>query len=187
VPPSFVYGHQISVKGTLRSGGSGVDRQDVALFYRPKGSSDAFKELSTKSVTNADGVAIFAGFKPSTPVQVELRFAGTSSYAAATSSPASIGEELSVTLKSSTKKATPKSTVRFTGTVAPAQRGKQVKLQVREGQRWVTVATTRLTATSKYSLELKLAKMGKFSYRILVGSLGAYAQSTSPTLALTVS
>lgn len=181
-----VYGHQVTVKGTLRANGSALAGQDVTLFYRPKGSTGAFKQFSTRAVTNAGGVATFSTFKATTPVQIELRFAGTSSYAAATSSPANVAEELSITLKSTARRAKPRSTVTLSGVVAPAQRGKQVKLQVREGQRWVTITTTKLTAASRYTLKLKPLKAGKFSYRTLVGSLGGYSQSTSPTLAVTV-
>jgi hypothetical protein len=185
-PSTIVYGKTITVRGTLTSGGAALAGQKVALLYRLRGSSDAFKQFPALGTTNSQGVVRFSSFKPTTPVQIELTFAGNNSYLMATSSPAEVAEDLDVTLKASTEKLKSRRTVTFTGAIAPDQRGKQVELQVQNGKRWVKVADTRLTAAGRYTLKLRLTKAGRFSYRILAAGLAPYASSTSATVKVTV-
>jgi hypothetical protein len=149
------------------------------LLYKLKGSGGSFQQFPTTGTTNAKGVVTFTTFKPTTPVDVELRFAGNVSYLKATSSAADVAEGFRITLKASAQKLKPKHTVTFSGVVDPAGAERQVELQVLKGKSWVRVTTAKLTDESRYTFKLKLTKAGSFSYRILADALSPYAASTS--------
>jgi hypothetical protein len=87
---------------------------------------------------------------------------------------------------------TPKrgSRVRFSGRVAPAHDGAQVRIQRRTATGWTTVARTTLadagTEVSKYSKRVRVRRSGTYRVRVLSGDTDHLA-GTSPRRRLTVS
>jgi predicted RNA-binding protein with TRAM domain len=182
-----VYGKAITVSGKLTAGGAGLPGEPVTLLYRLKGSGGSFQQFRTLDTTNAKGVVTFTTFKPTTPVDVELRFGGNVSYLTTTSEVAHVAEGLEITLKASAQKLKPKRTVTFTGAVEPAGADRHVELQVLKGKNWVKVAAAKLTGSGRYTLKLKPGNAGKFSYRILADGIAPYTASMSNTVHIAVS
>jgi hypothetical protein len=184
-PTSVVYGHAVTVSGVLTSGGHALAGKTVTLYYRKVGVTPytKFPATATSGVT---GAVSFTTFKPTTPVQVLLVYAGTSAYAESNSAVKSIAEQLALTISESGKAATGKS-LTFTGAVSPNEKGATVCLQRKSGSSWTNVASGKLSSVSKYSLALKLKSKGKFTYRVLVNAVGGFSQSLSSTKSISVS
>lgn len=185
-PATVLYGQAITVTGTLKTGATGVAGQLVALLHHPLGDTGAFTRFPTLARTGPAGTVSFTTFNPTTPVQIELSFAGAGTYAASTSSTVNVAETPSITLTLSRSKVKPKKTVIFTGAVAPNDKGRQVQLQRQVGTTWVKVATATVTAASKYKFKVKPKAAGKFVYRVSIGAIGRFGSATSSTVTLTV-
>jgi hypothetical protein len=94
---------------------------------------------------------------------VTLAFVLAGTEAAQAKSPFSV----SITLKSASTTELGKS-VSIAGTVSPNAKGKTVSIQRRYGSgSWKTVATKKLTSTSKYSASIKTTAGGPTSYRVV--------------------
>jgi hypothetical protein len=159
----------------------------VALLYRPLGGAGTLTRFPTLASTGPTGTVTFTTFKPTTPVQIELSFAGAGAYAASTSSMVNVAETPSISLRLSSKKVKPKKTVRFAGAVAPDDAGKQVQLQRQVGNKWVNVTAARLSGASKYKFKVKTKGAGKFVYRVSIAAIGRFGGAASSTVTLTVS
>jgi predicted RNA-binding protein with TRAM domain len=185
-PTTVVYGKTIAVTGTLKASGTGLGGQQVALLYRPLGSTGTFTRFPSPASTGPTGTVSFTTFKPTTPVQIELSFASAGAYAASTSSTVNVAETPTVSLRLSSKKVKPQKTVTFTGAVAPNDKGKEVQLQRQVGRRWVKVTTAKLTAASKYTLRVKTRAAGRVVYRVSIAAIGPFGSATSSTVRLIV-
>jgi len=53
------------------------------------------------------------------------------------------------------------------GTLYPGKAGRSVKLQLRRGSRWVTVARTKTRARGRYSVHTTLRRIGSYKLRVL--------------------
>jgi hypothetical protein len=53
------------------------------------------------------------------------------------------------------------------GTLYPGKAGRSVKLQVRRGSRWVTVARTKTRTRGRYSVHATLRRIGSYKLRVL--------------------
>jgi hypothetical protein len=70
---------------------------------------------------------------------------------------------------------------RFKGTVSPATEGQPVQLQRLEGNKWVTVATTHVSAgsSSAYSFKIRRGVSGSYRYRTFAPSYAGGAATAS--------
>jgi Bacterial Ig-like domain (group 1)/Carboxypeptidase regulatory-like domain len=188
-PSPVVYGKAIKVTGTLTAAGHALPGQTVALLYRKAGSTGAYSRFGTTAKSGATGAVSITTFTPTTPVQVELSYAGSSSgasaYDSATSPTKTVAQERVVTI-TAPKSAAKGKTAAFTGAVTPKQTGLTVYLQRKSGTSWKAVGTAKLTAAGKYSIKLKLATKGTFTYRVLVKTSSGFSQSVSATKSIKV-
>jgi len=184
-PTLATYGKAITVSGTLTSAGQPLAGRTVLLYYRKLGSTGAYTHFPTTATSNASGVVTFTTFKPTTPVQISLAFAGTNIYGNSSSAVQKIDEQLALTI-SAPGTGTKGKKVKFTGAASPNKHGVTVYLQRQSGSSWTTVGSKKLTSASKYSIALKLASKGKFTYRVLVKAVGGFSQSVSSTKSLKV-
>ncbi|MGQ0845227.1 MAG: RCC1 domain-containing protein [Sporichthyaceae bacterium] len=93
-----------------------------------------------------------------------------------------------MTLKRSTTTVTPLQSVTFTGTSTPAAPGRPVTVQEKVGTSWRTVASTKLTSSSSFSVPLQLdAPTRTLTYRASLAATKTLAAATSATTTVAVS
>src|SRR5436190_2414640 len=86
-----------------------------------------------------------------------------------------------VSLKASDTAPAPGERVVFRGRVTPSAAGKRLRFQQRDGGRWRTVATPRVSDSSYFSLARRLTSAGSVAYRVQLPGGAQSAASFSPT------
>ena len=162
----MTFGRSVTISGTTKNipSGTTIELQQNPYPYT------AFKSTGKTAVVDPAGNYSIAGVVPAMHTQYKVT--------AKTSPPTESGTafvRVRIRVSFKVSDATPKrgTSVRFSGTAAPAHDGKPVLIQKKTASGYKTVARTVLldngTATSKYSKRLKIRASA--TYRVVVQSL----------------
>jgi hypothetical protein len=184
-PTSLVAGRQGALAGRLTDAGAGtaLGSRDVEVWSAPKGSG-SWTKLATVTTDTTGRYTL--GVSPTTTTDYRTTFAGEDGRLGATSvrRGVSVGRlvDLTVNRTSGSRHA------RFTlgSEVSPAASGAVVTLQRHYSSGWRTVATKRLSSTSKAGFIVRPNRHGRFSYRVRKGADSGHVASVSGTLGVTV-
>ena len=158
--PSVVFGHSVTISGTLKGGaaGTGIQLQQNPYPY------NGFKNAGKNASVNPDGTYAISGVVPDKHTQYRVQAQTKPSSVSGT---VFVRVRLAVTFKVSD--ATPKrgQRVTFSGTAAPEHDGKAVLIQKRTSTgRYRTLARTVLlddgTKDSKWSKGMRIRSNGRF-------------------------
>jgi hypothetical protein len=100
-----------------------------------------------------------------------------------------VGQPFTVTAKAKAKTIKVGKKITISGRVAPrvsARKDRTVQLQVASGTTWKKVASTKTSASGRYSLTIKAKRKGTYEYRVVKTSAGGRPAASSPTVAITV-
>ncbi|MPZ97690.1 MAG: hypothetical protein GEU96_22910, partial [Propionibacteriales bacterium] len=163
--PSIVsYGTSTSITGVVKRPSGDPVAGAPARLYRRATSSSAWSQVA--STTASDTGAYAFSFKPSRNYQYQVRFAGTTTYAASTSGAVTVRVSPVVTRTVSAWSRRVGQTVTFSGSVSPRHPGSTVYLQRFTGGAWRNAKSGRLSSTSRYAIAWTIDKPYTYSWRV---------------------
>jgi hypothetical protein len=162
---TIVAGSPVTLTGKLTSAsGAPVGGQPVTLS--PGGAS---------ARTSPAGTVSFV-LKPGANARYHLTFAGSGGLGSSSSSPVAVAvaPKIKLTVKHSG------SSTKLSGRVTPAEPGKRVKLERRQGRRWGAVASARQSHSGKFAFVVHGGGGGR--YRVAMAADGDHAAGASATV-----
>jgi Zn-dependent metalloprotease len=183
-PAAITYGQASTVSGrVLRDNTTPVAGATVIVEHRPAGKTTWSRFATVR--TDSKGVWR-ATAKSATTSAIRARYIGSAGLWPATSANTWISVRYTVTAKASTTKPKANKKIKISGTAKPARGGVQVTLQYKKGTRWITITSTRTTATGAYTFS-RAFKRGTWTLRTVIsgGSYNATGTSTSVKIKVT--
>ena len=184
-PQAITFGQHAVVSGrlTLQGTSLGLGPELVSLYRRPVGTM-AWTFIRS-AVTNAHGDVAFS-VAPTSAQQYELRHAADGATAASASGVDTVSF-VTPSLRGSPSRVAPRASDLLSVAVNPNAVGAPVVLQGEVNGMWLTMASKKLSSTSRITFTLTApTKAGVYHYRVLKGASSAYIAATSPTLVLNV-
>ncbi len=180
---SIVTGAAVTLRGQVIRGGVGlISGAPVVLQQRRAGQ----KTWSRVAAMKTDRTGAWSrSVKPTVNTAYRVSFAGSYGMFAAVSSIRTIAVKHAVTVKASTTKPKAGKKITISGVERPARAGVKMTLQRLAGTRWVTVTSTKSTATGRYAFSVSFRK-GTWKVRVVAAGSTLNATGTSATVKLTV-
>lgn len=185
-PQAITFGRHAVVSGrlTLQGTSLGLGPELVSLYRRPVGTM-AWTFIRS-AVTNAHGDVAFS-VAPTSAQQYELRHAADGATAASASGVDTVSLRYAVAAGLAKSRVAPRASDLLSVAVNPNAVGAPVVLQGEVNGMWLTMASKKLSSTSRITFTLTApTKAGVYHYRVLKGASSAYIAATSPTLILNV-
>jgi hypothetical protein len=183
LPDPVVYGASLAVVGTLT--GTGAGNREVILQQNPFPFTAGFQNVGNPALTLANGVFTF----PVTSLALTTQFRVVSIGAGTPVISPTVTETvaLAVSMHVRTRRVHQGSyTMRFTGTVAPAEDGARVSVQRLVGNTWRLVSATSArpgtSGTSSYAITLHRRHGGFFRVNVAPVEGGHVANFSQPML-----
>jgi hypothetical protein len=181
----IVFGGTAALSGALKtSGGVALAGKTVTIQSRVAGGTTTWAKVTT--VTTGTTGTYTATVKPTVNREYRTVFAGTSSNQASTSSTAKVLVRPKITRHLSANNIGVGRRVVFSGSVAPAHRGKTIYLQRMKDGKWISLKSAQTSATSTYSIALTTRSHRDFAFRIMLPAHADHAAGYSPKVKLIV-
>jgi predicted GH43/DUF377 family glycosyl hydrolase len=166
LPKTVVYGKTVTLSGTMTQAGVPVAGQAVALGAQPIGTT-VFTALPAATTDAAGNYK--ALIKPTKKTTYKAGFTGVSPEPTAI-----VAVKHSITLKGRRKSGK----VYLQGKVGPRHARRVVRIQMRKGKRWVTIAKVRTSRLSTFKLVRK-ATLKRAKFRARIGADKEHLANTS--------
>jgi hypothetical protein len=183
LPNPVVYGGALAVVGTLT--GTGAGNREVILQQNPFPFTQGFQNVGNPALTLANGVFTFQLTSLALTTQFRVVSIGAGSPVVSPTVTEAVGVGVSMHVR--TRRIRPGSyTMRFTGTIAPAEVGARVSVQRLVGSAWRLVSATSARpgtgGTSSYAITLHRRHGGFFRVFVTPVEGGHVANFSQPML-----
>jgi hypothetical protein len=177
-------GTALTLRGQLLSSAHGtLASQPVRLMARSPG---APAPRLAASVTTSTVGAVSVRVSPSFDTTYTLAFDGTATLGASRAEPIEVLVSPRITAAFGSHAVRAGHTATLTGRVTPGRPARHVALQLQRHQAWVTVATTSIARSGRFTLTVRPSSRGHNRYRVRVSADRQSAQATSSELILRV-
>ena len=175
-------GRVVKLRGTTAPGRAGV----AVTIQRKQGSTWA---KVAKAVTDDTG-AYAAKITPTSggTWKLRARLSSSAGNTSATSNTRTISVQIPTRIRAKVRPGKVVVGKRYSvvGTTTRAKKGTRVRLQMRVGSQWATVARTRVTRTGKFRFRPKSTVVGRFVLRTVLSASGVHLGSHSGRVRLRV-
>lgn len=177
-PSSTWYGRRVRLTGVLTHPGSrtGVAGVPVTVYRRGWGRGP-WEPLTTVLTQDRGGYVVFT--RPVRNTEYTVQFAGSGDHLGAVARAATVGVHRQATIAADRTSTALGSRYKLTGRVRPADAGKVVRLQHRDGEIWRAVAEGHVDENGVVRFTVRARALGRDRHRIYVPAGGGYIATAS--------